>query len=259
MGTNNVYSPYGYRSTKASPTGTLGFTGQLFDAALEGYALGNGHRIYIPRLMRFISPDVLSPFLNGGINAYAYCLNDPINGQDPSGKSPAFKNFVQAALTAARSMRGAVSSAEGGLLANTQSKALAGEMMYAKLEVKAARIIYREIKSKGGFSQLDSSELHKFVFTKERKFVVFSGIDDKKMPSHASLGEYSGVGFGVRGLGEEAVGAGYVSVDEQGNISLNHHSGHFQSPFESLYPVEEHLNELGAQVTLIRLSFDFDM
>lgn len=259
MGTNNVYSPYGYRSTKAAPTGVLGFTGQIFDAALEGYALGNGHRIYKPCLMRFISPDGLSPFLNGGINTYAYCLNDPINGQDPSGKTPAFRNVVQAALTAARFMRSAVASAEGGLMANTQSKNLADEMMYAKLEVKAARIIYRKIENEGGFSQLDSSELHKFVFTKEYNFVVFSGIDDKKMPSHASLAEYSGIGFGVRGLGEEAIGAGYVAVDKQGNISLNHHSGHFQSPFESLYPVEKHLNELGAKVTLIRLNFDSDM
>jgi len=35
--------------------------------------------------MRFTAPDVLSPFQAGGINAYAFMLNDPANGADPSG------------------------------------------------------------------------------------------------------------------------------------------------------------------------------
>ncbi|MNP37728.1 hypothetical protein D3C76_1311900 [compost metagenome] len=35
--------------------------------------------------MRFDSPDTFSPFGKGGVNAYAYCQNDPINQVDPSG------------------------------------------------------------------------------------------------------------------------------------------------------------------------------
>ncbi|MEE4636302.1 RHS repeat-associated core domain-containing protein [Pseudomonas alliivorans] len=39
--------------------------------------------------MRFNQPDNLSPFGRGGLNAYAYCLGDPVNRGDPSGHSPA--------------------------------------------------------------------------------------------------------------------------------------------------------------------------
>ncbi len=82
------YSPYGFRNTKTHPVGTLGFTGEYLSAELECYALGNGHRIYSPRLMRFISPDSWSPFSKGGLNTYAYCLNDPVNAKDSSGRWP---------------------------------------------------------------------------------------------------------------------------------------------------------------------------
>ncbi len=35
--------------------------------------------------VRFLSPDNLSPFGEGGPNAYAYCTGYPINFRDPSG------------------------------------------------------------------------------------------------------------------------------------------------------------------------------
>jgi hypothetical protein len=37
--------------------------------------------------MRFNSPDSLSPFGKGGLNAYTYCVGDPINSSDPTGHS----------------------------------------------------------------------------------------------------------------------------------------------------------------------------
>lgn len=87
-----VYSPYGHFDA-ANSAGLVSFNGQRFDLTTNGYALGNGHRIYRPDLRRFCSPDELSPFSTGGLNAYSYCENDPINNVDPSGQTliPAFK------------------------------------------------------------------------------------------------------------------------------------------------------------------------
>lgn len=63
-----------------------GFNGEVIEQATGHYPLGNGHRDYNPHLMRFHSPDTLSPFDHGGLNSYAYCQGDPINWRDPSGR-----------------------------------------------------------------------------------------------------------------------------------------------------------------------------
>ncbi|WP_442799903.1 RHS repeat-associated core domain-containing protein [Pseudomonas sp. AA27] len=88
------YTPYGYSRPQGGAM-VIGFTGQYFDGCLEGYLLGNGYRVYSPWLMRFKSPDRVSPFGRGGINAYAYCEGDPVNWQDHSGnhKSRAVSMF----------------------------------------------------------------------------------------------------------------------------------------------------------------------
>nr|WP_314263462.1 RHS repeat-associated core domain-containing protein [uncultured Moellerella sp.] len=64
---------------------SLGFNGERQDRVIGAYFLGNGYRVYNPRIKRFQAYDRLSPFEQGGINGYAYCLGDPINIRDPSG------------------------------------------------------------------------------------------------------------------------------------------------------------------------------
>ncbi|WP_122585870.1 RHS repeat-associated core domain-containing protein [Pseudomonas viridiflava] len=77
-----AYSPHGHRA----PLNHLpGFNGEQPDPVTGHYLLGNGYRAYNPVLMRFNSPDSLSPFGKGGLNAYAYCTGDPVNRSDPSG------------------------------------------------------------------------------------------------------------------------------------------------------------------------------
>lgn len=80
------YTAYGAVPSRIGPI--TGFCGQPRDARLDRYPLGNGHRRYNPILMRFHEPDALSPFGEGGINAYAYCGADPINRNDPTGRIP---------------------------------------------------------------------------------------------------------------------------------------------------------------------------
>lgn len=93
--TRQGYSPYGQRTTHRGLSTLLGFNGERPDPTSGRYLLGNGYRAYNPVLMRFNSPDSLSPFGLGGINAYAYCLGDPINRLDPTGHIPFFNSFMR--------------------------------------------------------------------------------------------------------------------------------------------------------------------
>ena len=78
------YAPYGTSLSISGPR--LAYCGQHHEPQTGGYVLGNGHRHYSPGLLRFTTPDTLSPFETGGINPYAYCNGDPINFVDRSGQ-----------------------------------------------------------------------------------------------------------------------------------------------------------------------------
>jgi RHS repeat-associated protein len=80
-----AYTAYGEQSAQQEDKTRLGFNGQLREARIGWYLLGNGYRAYNPRLMRFHSPDSWSPFGEGGLNAYMYCVGDPVNRSDPTG------------------------------------------------------------------------------------------------------------------------------------------------------------------------------
>ncbi|WNH52846.1 RHS repeat-associated core domain-containing protein [Stenotrophomonas oahuensis] len=73
-------------NTHALIAARLGYNGEYHEPTSAWQALGNGHRIYSPLLMRFHSPDTLSPFDKGGLNAYGYCGDDPVNNHDPNGR-----------------------------------------------------------------------------------------------------------------------------------------------------------------------------
>ncbi|MCO8160812.1 sugar-binding protein [Pseudomonas sp. 21LCFQ010] len=87
-GTASAYTPYGHRSLRPQADGGPAFNGQYAEPATGWQLLGNGYRAFNPVLMRFHSPDSLSPFDQGGVNAYAYCEGDPVNVTDPTGHTP---------------------------------------------------------------------------------------------------------------------------------------------------------------------------
>ncbi|MGH8387080.1 MAG: RHS repeat domain-containing protein [Pseudomonas sp.] len=95
-----AYSPYGHRPVEGGLFSVLGFSGEQLDPLTGLYLLGNGYRAYSPSLMRFLSPDSMSPFGAGGLNPYAYCAGDPINRVDPTG------HFWKALLGIALSIAG---------------------------------------------------------------------------------------------------------------------------------------------------------
>lgn len=80
-----VYTPYGYNADTSALQNIPGFNGEPLDAITGHYRLGNGYRAFNPALMRFNTPDSQSPFGQGGLNAYSYCLGDPVNRNDPDG------------------------------------------------------------------------------------------------------------------------------------------------------------------------------
>ncbi|SED62950.1 RHS repeat-associated core domain-containing protein [Pseudomonas kilonensis] len=80
-----VYTPYGHRVDEASVSSHLGYNGERRETQTGWYLLGKGYRAFNPVLMRFHSPDSWSPFGDGGLNAYTYCLGDPISFTDPTG------------------------------------------------------------------------------------------------------------------------------------------------------------------------------
>ncbi|PMZ91365.1 MULTISPECIES: RHS repeat-associated core domain-containing protein [unclassified Pseudomonas] len=92
-----AYSPCGHRPAESGLSSLLGFNGERPDPVTGHYLLGNGYRAFNPVLMRFNSPDSFSPFGKGGLNAYTYCLGDPVNQGDPDGQSPSV--FFKALFT----------------------------------------------------------------------------------------------------------------------------------------------------------------
>jgi RHS repeat-associated protein len=86
------YTPYGDSPQGDGFESLLRFNGEPRDSMTRNYLLGNGYRMFSSTLMRFISPDSLSPFNEGGLNAYAYCAGNPVNRTDPTGH--AWHSFI---------------------------------------------------------------------------------------------------------------------------------------------------------------------
>lgn len=81
----STFSYAAYGDCTPANEGLLGYNGELREATTGWYLLGRGYRAFNPVLMRFHSPDALSPFDGGGLNPYAYCNANPVTFRDPTG------------------------------------------------------------------------------------------------------------------------------------------------------------------------------
>lgn len=244
------YSPYGYQNIERGTIGQWGFNGELFSNLTGCYALGRGHRLYNPRLMRFIRPDVLSPFHRGGLNCYAYCLNDPVNALDPSGKA-SFKSIGMAVKAAMRLKNNLASwplaPSEWKTLFNRGEKDLQTELATTANLIKMNTTTIYSVTGPESLSKLSNEQFkHKFILTRDKQFLIasFTGED----PSHASLTAYSHFNIPAS---RNVVSAGYL-YQEGNNLSLDNRSGHYLPSLQQLTPAVDRLNELGITVTNLR-------
>ncbi|WP_346829706.1 RHS repeat-associated core domain-containing protein [Pseudomonas abietaniphila] len=126
----HAYTAYGHRDIAPQTASHLGFNGERCEDA-GGYLLGAGYRAYNPVLMRFHSPDSLSPFDAGGWNSYAYCVGDPVNFVDPTGHLPSWA--MMAIGVVGGIALGVVSGGVGTLVAGTMAASTAAAAANASM------------------------------------------------------------------------------------------------------------------------------
>ena len=158
---SKAYTPYGYLHDSSVQSSLLGFNSEWRDALTGYYLLGNGSRVYNPVLMRFCSPDTLSPFDKGGVNAYAYCSGDPLNWQDPSGhvRLPVQLASLLALLSAANPVQVPKAITKAKETVTLASQALVGSKSVPDF-TSAGRQIIRSATSEKPLTQTFSRALH---------------------------------------------------------------------------------------------------
>lgn len=263
------YSPYGYHQAGSHLLSSLGFNGEWRDPTTENYLLGNGYRAFSLLLMQFNNSDNLSPFGKGGLNSYAYCLGDPVNREDPTGKfswlrgidsmlgiiDKGTRNFLNSAKKVnLKSTKGTLSGSRASgratqdILENKLSAFIRSEYReFDQFQNEMNKSLAKTISSQKDLNSLVKNYNYKFVFTDERQLVVGGSPGTKHYHylSHPVLSQYS--------KSQRIVSAGYVTNRGNNVFELDHRTGHYGAPFETLLPVRAYLRGLGAEITLIRL------
>ena len=202
--------------------------------------------------MRFISPDTLSPFLEGGINTYAYCQNDPVNAQDPTGKRP-FVNAVKAAIQlGAQRVKsaGKLLMPAPKYLLNKQPGTLSTETKYFKKTLIENQTDYYSIDKNNGIEQLTPLQKYKFVlidYEDKPVFLAFGAPDDAQSNTHASGAAL----FGFNAAKQVRM-AGTISRYEK-TVRIDNWSGHYQPEDWRLESAEKYMTGLGYKVETIHL------
>jgi RHS repeat-associated protein len=113
-----TYNPFGEMfptecSENVNVTNPFKFTGQFFDSEISQYYLRA--RQYDPAMMRFTGRDPVKGSYEEPLtlHKYLYCLNDPINNIDPSGK------FLQTLVSVATGLAMDAKDAASGIVAGT--------------------------------------------------------------------------------------------------------------------------------------------
>ncbi|WP_437179992.1 RHS repeat-associated core domain-containing protein [Pseudomonas fakonensis] len=241
------YGPYGYSSLLVEAPWLLGFNGAHADALTGNYALGNGHRTYNVRLMRFQGPDRLSPFGRGGLNAYAYCMGDPVNQVDPSGQF-SFKRTWQK-LTGGPKRVGSF-----GALTNTNVGRVKEEVVITERNLRQGQAkldVVKDASSLDGVFRSSSPMTHKWLVTDKGELIVGSFEHAQVYSTHASFAAIAARKHGT----SPAVVAAREFVMKKEKIVLTNYSGHYKTPYDRLWSVKMHMEQLAPDVKIVRQSY----
>ncbi|PYC39145.1 hypothetical protein DMX05_17170 [Pseudomonas soli] len=241
----SAYCAYGYHRRSDPPSASVAFNGECAEPLTGNYLLGNGNRNYSPVLMRFHSADPFSPFGQGGLNAYAYCLGDPINNIDPSGNMPLFSKKTSSSDSGkAQSYR---------TLMNLEGNALPMEIGWLDSAVKQGTAEVNEIKRKVDWKNIDSKDVSKhtkWVFTEDGRFFTATYELEGPNVTHPALANYARENFSARA---GVVAAGALKIKGKSNYITNW-SGHYRPSLSALKPVREFL----AAIRIKAISMRFD-
>lgn len=242
-----AYGPYGYASFHGETQGLLGFNAIHADAFTGNYALGNGYRVYNVRLMRFQGPDRLSPFGRGGLNAYAYCMGDPVNQVDPSGQF-SFKRTWQ-------KLTGGPKRIESlGALTNTKAGRVKEEVATTERNLDRQQAKLYVVKDAGTLDGILSTSFpmtHKWLITGKGELIVGSFQHANVYSTHAS---FSAIAAQEHGTSPVVVAAGEFLM-KRGKIVMTNYSGHYKTPYDRLWSVKMHIEQLAPNVKIVRQSY----
>ncbi|NWL23124.1 hypothetical protein DM828_27965 [Pseudomonas umsongensis] len=177
-----AYTAYGHHPRENGLLSLLGFNGEYSDPLTRHYLLGNGYRAFNPVLMRFNSPDSWSPFGEGGLNAYGYCVGDPVNRVDPTGHAnwlvKLFRNigrrvthpFRAPTVSPPRSPRTSLASTSGDDLSSLNQEQLLRDIRHLENKASMQRSILNDIEN--GFlptsSEGNTQRVNAWRLTEER-------------------------------------------------------------------------------------------
>ncbi|MHA6196301.1 RHS repeat-associated core domain-containing protein [Pseudomonas wadenswilerensis] len=146
---HQAWTAHGHRAV-AAPARYPGFNGE-FEEHGGIYLLGS-YRAYNPVLMRFHNPDTFSPFGKGGLNAYGYCLGDPVNHVDPTGHLPWWGMTALGLAAPALGVAGVALMSQAALGAIAVSTKVATALSAATIVIEGGALLKPEGRSRNAMA-----------------------------------------------------------------------------------------------------------
>ncbi|MDH1631640.1 RHS repeat-associated core domain-containing protein [Pseudomonas mosselii] len=249
-----AYCVYGYHRPYDQPSALPAFNGECVDAQTGSYLLGNGNRTYNPVLMRFHSVDPYSPFEQGGLNTYVYCLGDPINNFDPTGNWPwrrksssqsdkivagdVLRNTLESSLFS--EMEALNDALSGGV--NDESK----KLLYRASEWRPAEV--KEVISKKDLDEADPTRHSSWVLMGGRIFVGTYTVLGPKL-THAALANHAAKLYSVK---PDVLAAGEIKM-KKGSVYFDDWSGHYLPPRDRVALARKKFKSMGIKAEFVRI------